>query len=168
MKNKCVFLDRDGVINKDFVDYVYTVEKFELLNGVDDALRLLKENGYLLIVITNQSGIVKGIYDHKDVFIVHEHVQRLCDNLIDDIYYAPYHEKWTRSLTRKPDSLMLEKALTKHNIDAAQSWMVGDKVRDLIPGRKLGMNTGLVGDNAEVEATAKANSLLGIAQQIVR
>ena len=66
-KQKCIFLDRDGVINVDFVDYVYDVEKFEFIDGVPEALKAFKDAGYLIIVITNQSGIVKGIYTLDDV-----------------------------------------------------------------------------------------------------
>ena len=119
-----LFLDRDGVINKDYVDYVYTVEKFEFLPGVKEAFDLLKENGYLLIVITNQSGVVKEIYKEEDVWNVHHHIQKETNNALDDIYYGPYHEKWTNSLTRKPNSLMIEKAIAKYNIDINKSWMI--------------------------------------------
>ncbi|MFM7020294.1 MAG: HAD-IIIA family hydrolase, partial [Aquirufa sp.] len=69
MKNKCIFLDRDGVLNVDRVDYVYRMEEFIIPPGVGEALRSLKDAGYLLIVITNQSGIAKGIYKREDVYL---------------------------------------------------------------------------------------------------
>lgn len=150
-KRKCVFLDRDGVINVDFVDYVYDLAKFEFIDGVPEALMALKEAGYLIIVITNQSGVVKGIYSLDDVYLVHNHVQEATNHAIDDIYIAPYHEKWTNSLTRKPSTLMWERAIAKYNIDTENSWMVGDKPRDLIPAKKLGIKTIIV-DHAPDEA----------------
>lgn len=141
---KCIFLDRDGVINKDRVDYVYKEEDFILLPGVAEALIDLKSNGYLLIIITNQSGIAKGIFTHEDVMEIHALVQKLCNNAIDDIYIAPYHESIHRSLSRKPGTLLFEKAIAKYEIDIASSWMIGDKERDLVPAKKLGLKTILV------------------------
>jgi D-glycero-D-manno-heptose 1,7-bisphosphate phosphatase len=139
--NKCVFLDRDGVINVDCVDYTYKVEEFVIIEGVHEALRKLKDAGYLLIVITNQSGIAKGIYDHTDVHLCHDYLQRETGHLIDEFYYSPYHEKHTASLTRKPGTLMFERAVAKYNINLAESWMIGDKERDLVPAKKLGLKT---------------------------
>lgn len=166
-KNKCIFLDRDGVINKDYVDYVYTVEKFQFLEGVVEALQKFKEAGYLLIIITNQSGIVKGIYKEEDVMNVHNHIQAHTNNALDAIYFAPYHEKWTNSLTRKPNSLMLERAMAKFNIDPKQSWMIGDKPRDLYPAVKLGMRTGIINYEKIPEATIDGNNLLEIYHKVV-
>ncbi|MFN6945343.1 MAG: D-glycero-alpha-D-manno-heptose-1,7-bisphosphate 7-phosphatase, partial [Cytophagaceae bacterium] len=144
--NKCIFLDRDGVINKDYVDYTYTVERFEILDGVIDALRCFKMHGYHLIVITNQSGIIKGIYGHDDVKKCHEYFQGMCGNLIDAFYYSPYHQSYTQSLSRKPGTLLFERAASKYKIDMDNSWMIGDRERDLIPARKLGLKTVLLED----------------------
>ncbi len=137
--NKCIFLDRDGVINRDNPDYIYKVEEFEILPGVIEGLRKLKESGYLLVVITNQSGITKGIYTTEDMVACHDFFQKESGNLIDKFYYSPYHPFTTESLTRKPATLMFEKAIAKFNIDPAQSWMLGDKERDLEPAEKLGI-----------------------------
>lgn len=165
--NKCIFLDRDGVINKDYVDYVYDLEKFEFIPGVPEALKELKDAGFLLVLITNQSGIVKGIYTKEDVYIVYDHIQTETGNLLDDMYYAPYHEKWTNSLTRKPGSLMLEKAIAKYDVDISQSWMIGDKERDLIPAWKLGLKTAIVGGDKTKEAHIEASSLLNASKLIL-
>jgi len=137
--NKCIFLDRDGVINKDNPDYIYKVEEFEILPGVIEGFRKLKERGYLLIVITNQSGITKGIYTKEEMDACHNHFQEVSGHLIDKYYYSPYHPFYTDSLSRKPGSLMFEKAMAKFNIDPSQSWMLGDKERDLEPAEKLGI-----------------------------
>ena len=137
--NKCIFLDRDGVINRDNPDYIYKVEEFEILPGVIEGLRKLKEHGFLLIVITNQSGIRKGIYSTEDMQACHDYFQKVSNNLIDKFYYSPYHPFYTESLTRKPESLMFEKAIAKYNVDVSKSWMLGDKERDLVPADKLGI-----------------------------
>lgn len=156
---KCIFLDRDGVINVDHVDYTYRIEDFKVIEGVVEALQELKSRGFLLVVITNQSGISKKIYGHQDVYKCHEYLQRQCNNLIDAFYYCPYHPVETDSLTRKPGSLMFEKAIARFNIDVKNSWMIGDKGRDLIPAKKLGIKTVLVGDAEEADADIKAKDL---------
>ena len=138
---KCVFLDRDGVLNKDYVDYVYTVEKLIILPGVPEALQKLKEAGYLIIVITNQSGIAKGIYTEEDMHTVHKAMQESWGGLIDDFYFAPGHPSVSESLSRKPGSLMFERAIAKYKVDVAHSWMIGDKDRDLVPAKKLNLKT---------------------------
>lgn len=170
--NKCIFLDRDGVINRDKVDYVYTLEEHFILDGVVEALQKLKKAGYLLVIITNQSGIAKGIYERKHVFDCFDELQRACGNLIDGIYYSPYHPNYdSECLTRKPGSLMFEKAIAKFNIDKSISWMVGDKERDMAPARKLGLHTALVSDDpkeiVKVTADIKAGSLLEVCNIIL-
>ena len=139
--NKCIFLDRDGVLNRDYVDYVYSAEKLEILPGVGEALTSLKRAGYLLVVITNQSGIAKGIYTREQMHECHQIMQNAFNHQIDYFYYAPGHPSVSESLSRKPDSLMFEKAIARFNIDTNLSWMIGDKERDLVPARKLGIKT---------------------------
>lgn len=156
---KCVFLDRDGVLNKDYVDYVYTLDKLEILPGTQEAISALKRAGYLVILITNQSGIAKGIYTHEHVKIVHEEMQKIYDHQIDDIYYAPGHPVVSESLSRKPGSLMFEKAIAKYGIDPKLSWMVGDKERDLVPAKKLGIKTIQVDHDDSKMADYKAKDL---------
>jgi len=159
--NKCIFLDRDGVINVDCVDYTYKVEEFKIIDGVVEALQRFKKDGYLLIVITNQSGIAKGIYGHEDVAQCHDYFQKECGSLIDEFYYCPYHQSVTESLTRKPETLMFEKAIAKYNISIPDSWMIGDKERDLIPAHKLGLKTILISDKEEpIKADAIKKDLL--------
>ncbi len=160
--NKCIFFDRDGVINKDKVDYVYTLEEFKILPGVLEAFNKFKADGYKLIVITNQSGIAKGIFTMDDVDNCHNYLQEISNNAIDDFYISPYHESKSSSLTRKPGSLMWEKAIAKHNIDVTKSIMIGDKARDLEPAKKLGIKTIQVIEETEKypEADAHVMSLL--------
>jgi len=151
--NKCVFLDRDGVLNEDRTDYVYRVEDFIIPNGVPKALRLLKDAGYLLIVITNQAGIAKGLYTRNDVMTCYNYLQQQCGNVIDDIYYSPHHPKYnSESLTRKPGSLMLEKAMAKYGIAPSSSWMIGDALRDMQAGRRVGVRTVRIMNQPQISA----------------
>ncbi len=160
-------MDRDGVINKDFVDYAYTLEKFFILDGVPEAFELLKQNGFILVVITNQSGIAKGIYTQKDMQLCHDFLQKETGNLIDHIYFSPYHPDYSESLTRKPGSLMFEKAIAKFDIDVGRSWMIGDKKRDLEPAIKLGINTIQVDGNDDQIADYVSSDLLNAAKYIL-
>lgn len=153
--NKCVFLDRDGVLNKDNPNYTYRVDAFHILDGVIESLKRLKANGYLLVVVTNQSGIAQGIYTEADVYACHQYFQQQSGNIIDHFYFCPYHPSVTASLSRKPGTLMFEKAVAKFNIDVNASWMIGDRGRDIIPARQLGIKTIQIGD--EIEAPDKAD-----------
>ncbi|WP_128547283.1 D-glycero-alpha-D-manno-heptose-1,7-bisphosphate 7-phosphatase [Larkinella soli] len=168
--NKCVFLDRDGVLNEDRTDYVYRIEDMIVPDGVVEALQLLKEAGYLLIVVTNQAGIAKGMYSREDVMQCHRHLQDLCGNLLDDIYYCPHHPDYdTRSLLRKPDSLMLEKAIAKYNIDVSRSWMIGDAIRDMQAGRRVGVRTVHITNDRQKPAVSdrQAPNLLEASRMVV-
>jgi len=151
MNNKCVFLDRDGVLNRERGGYTFLLEDFEILPGVVEGVKKLKEAGYLIIMVTNQSGISKGIYTREQMSACHDKLQKACEGRFDHMYYAPYQPVVSESLTRKPDSLMFEKAIAKFNIDPKTSWMVGDKDRDLIPAKKMEIPTILMSDEIESE-----------------
>ncbi len=166
--NKCVFLDRDGVLNKDFVDYVYSEDKLFFLPGVSDAISSLKKNGYLIIVITNQSGISQGIYTEDDMHNVHRLMQIEFSEAIDEFYFAPGHPSVSESLSRKPGSLMFERAIAKYDIDISTSWMVGDKDRDLIPARKLKLRTIQVDHSDSTHADFKMKDLPEAVNVILR
>src|SRR6266850_340948 len=170
MSKKCVFLDRDGVLNEDDVNYTYSLTRFHIIPGVPQALYRLKEAGYLLVVVTNQSGIAQNIYTLRQMEICHVFLQEASEHVIDHIYFSPYHPSVTASLARKPGSLMFEKAIAKFDIDAALSWMVGDKGRDIIPARKLGIKTIQVGDEIEKENRGdfKVKDLSDAAELILR
>jgi len=144
--NKAFFLDRDGTINVDY-NFVHKPEEWMWCDGALDALRWMKEQGYKIIIVTNQSGIARGRYTEKEVEMLHDWVDNELKkyNLnIDGWYFAPHHpehdphEEYPPE-DRKPDTGMFEKAATKHNIDFSQSYMAGDKVTDLKPAIKLGM-----------------------------
>jgi len=153
--NKCVFLDRDGVLNEDNPNYTFLVEKFKILPGVVEGLNQLKRAGYLLVVVTNQSGIAQGLYTQQQMEACHQYFQAQSGNLIDHFYFCTYHPTVTASLSRKPGSLMFEKAQAKFNIDFTQSWMIGDRGRDIIPARALGIKTIQIGHEIEPENEAE-------------
>lgn len=145
-KKKCIFLDRDGVLNTDEEYYTFRAEDVFLIEGVAEALRSLQEAGYLLIIITNQAGVAQKMYGAAEVREVHRLIQEMSGITLDDLYFSPHHpEHSSRSLRRKPDSLMIEKAMAKHNIDPIQSWMIGDRLSDIQAGRKAGVRTIFIG-----------------------
>jgi len=167
--NKCVFLDRDGVINRDRVDYAYDLSHFEMLPGVPQALAQLKKAGYLLVVVTNQSGIAKGIYTREDMETCHRFMHEQTGHVIDAVYYAPYHPVKSESLTRKPDSLMFEKAIARFGIDQANSWMVGDKERDIVPAHKLAIPSILISpEKSDSKAEYIVKDLTEAARKILK
>lgn len=134
MKHKALFLDRDGVINHDPGDYTYSLETFVLLPHVLPALKLAADKGYLLVVITNQGGIARGLYTEAEVRRMHDYLRDRCRTLgveITAIYFSPHHPDHGSSLSRKPERLMIERALARYRIDPARSLMVGDRQRDL-------------------------------------
>lgn len=135
---KAVFLDRDGVLNKELGHYTTHVNELEVLNHAISACKKLKEEGYLLVVITNQGGIAKGIYSHKQLKEIHDEI---CIKIpeIDFVYYCPHHDLITKCLCRKPLGLMLEKAIYNHKIDVKNSFMIGDSDRDILAAESVGV-----------------------------
>lgn len=139
--NKCIFLDRDGVLNHEIGSYVYHAGNFKIIAGVPEAIAKLHSLGYLLIIMTNQGGVSKGLYQEQDVWNCFSWLQEACSNRFTDMYFAPTHPNYSSSLAFKPGRLMFEKALAKYNIDPQKSWMVGDRETDLIPAKYLNMQT---------------------------
>ena len=147
----CLFLDRDGVINHDPGDYTNNLSEFAILPTVMEALILAKEAGFEVVVVTNQGGLAKGLYTHEDVADIHAHLTHVCEangTPILDIIYSPHHPSMGTSLSRKPGSLMVERACAKHQLDPLQSWMVGDKQRDLDAASPVGVRGVLIDPNA--------------------
>ncbi len=140
---KAIFLDRDGVINSDVGHYyIYKPEQFTLNNGLVKALNAWQKKGYIFIVISNQGGIARGTYTKNDVEKVHKRFMALMDkhNIhITEIYYCPHHNKFEKCLCRKPDSLMIEKAIARFNIDIEKSYMIGDNQKDIEAAEKAGL-----------------------------
>lgn len=172
---KAVFFDRDGVINIDRA-YVYKVEDFELVDGILEAAKYLYDAGYLLVIITNQSGIARGYYSEDDLARLNAHTKQLFDNAgapIAQIYYCPHHpnkglaQYVCQCDCRKPLPGLFLRAAQEFNIDMNQSIAFGDKLRDLQAAQAAGVSTRiLVGRDAlsipEITspATAVARSVL--------
>ena len=143
-----VFLDRDGVINVDH-GYVSTWEQFEFLPGVPEALRELQDAGYLLIVVSNQSGIGRGYYSEADVASLNQaiaqHLESTVGVTLSGFYHCPHHpteaegEFRRQCDCRKPAPGMIRRAVLDHGIDVKTSLLVGDKDSDIEAGRAAGV-----------------------------
>ena len=139
VRRPAAFLDRDGVLNVDR-GYTHKPEQLEWIDGAPEAVRLLNEAGYYVLVITNQSGVARGFYDEAAVKSFHLHMQ---DSLaargahVDAFYYCPHHPEGTvKSLSirchcRKPEPGMLEQAAREWPIDLGSSFLIGDKDDDI-------------------------------------
>ena len=144
MKFKCAFLDRDGVINQD-KGYISKISDFKIYPGVGKAISLLNKKNYLVIIITNQSGIGRGLIKIKELENLHNHLKKKIKKngaKIDDIFYCPFHPEFgkgkykKKSNDRKPGDGMIIKAIKKWKIDAKTSFMIGDKISDKLAAKK--------------------------------
>jgi D-glycero-D-manno-heptose 1,7-bisphosphate phosphatase len=155
VKRRAVFLDRDGTLNID-KGFVYRREDFEFINGAVDALVHLKEKGFLLVVITNQSGIGRGLYTEKEVHALHNYINdelRTFGTSIDRFYFCPHHPeapiaKYRKNCEcRKPKPGMIMRALIDLGIDPETSYVIGNKVRDISAGQRAGITSILIGED---------------------
>ncbi len=148
---KALFLDRDGIINRELGDYVTHPDQFILNPGIAEAIKYANENGCLVIVITNQGGIAKGLYTEETLENIHEKMKMLLLNegaKIDAIYHCPHHPDISgQCLCRKPGSLLIEKAIKHYHINIAESIMVGDRDRDLEAAAACEIKGVLIEDN---------------------
>lgn len=141
-KKHIVFLDRDGVINDGTAYYTYSPEQFRINPGVIEGLQLLQKNGYECIVVTNQSGVAKGVYTIEDVHAVHIYMkQQLAKYNIHilGIYVCPHHPDVSACVCRKPGTGMFEQAAADFSIDFSASYMIGDSARDIEAAQKMGI-----------------------------
>ena len=150
---KVIFLDRDGTLNVE-VNYLHRKEDLVLLPGVPEALKAFKDQGYKLVVITNQAGVARGYYTEEDVKELHRYMNELLTGQgagIDAFYYCPHHPEHGIGKykipchCRKPEAGMFEMAEQDFEVDKASSWMIGDKLIDIEAGRNYGVRTVLVG-----------------------
>lgn len=151
--DKIVFLDRDGTINQE-VEYLHKPSDLVILPGVPAALRRLKEQGFQLVVVTNQAGVARGYYSEADVVRLHEYMNKLLSREgaeIDHFYYCPHHPvhgigAYKQSChCRKPDTGMFEMAESCYQVDKSHSYMIGDKLLDTEAGQRYGVSSVLVG-----------------------
>lgn len=156
-KQKAIFLDRDGTINK-YVGFLRKIDEFELLPGVEEAIKKINESGYLAIVVTNQPVIARGEVTLEELNEIHKKLETELGYegaYIDGLYYCPHHphkgyegeipELKIDCECRKPKPGMLLKAAEDFNIDLSQSWMIGDGENDVKAGKAAGCKTALIG-----------------------
>ncbi|MEI7812740.1 MAG: HAD family hydrolase [Ignavibacteria bacterium] len=150
MQNHAVFFDRDGTLNYDS-GYVGNADLVRLYSGVPHAIRLLREKGFKIVVISNQSGIARGYFTAKEVDLVNQKINDLLETdgcgAIDAFYYCPFHPDFNSTedcKCRKPSPLMVLKASEELNIDLNKSYFVGDSVTDIECGKNAGVKTILV------------------------
>ena len=170
-KQKAIFLDRDGTINK-YVGFLKNIDDFELLPGVAEAIEKINNSGYLAIVVTNQPVIARGEVTYDQLAEIHYKMETLLGETgayIDGLYYCPHHphkgfdgeipELKIECDCRKPKPGMLFEAAQDFNIDLTSSWMVGDGENDIQAGKAAGCKTVLVG-KGDYNQDVTANSLL--------
>lgn len=157
-KQRVVFLDRDGTINK-YVGFLRNINDFELIDGVAEMIRKINQSGYLTIVVTNQPAIARGEVTWEQLREIHNKMETLLGEkgaYVDDIFVCPHHpdrgfpgevvEYKIDCECRKPKPGMLLQAAEKYNIELAESWMVGDSERDMEAGRAAGCKVCLYSD----------------------
>ena len=169
MAIKTIFLDRDGVINKE-VNYLHKIDDFEFIGGIFDACLHFQSLSYKIIIITNQSGISRGYYTENDYqkvtqWMLGQFKQKNINIL--DVFHCPHGPNSTCDC-RKPNPGMFIEAKAKHNIDMAQSWMIGDKEIDVIAANSAGIdNAILVRSGHKIhESNSDAKIILDSIQQV--
>ncbi len=180
-KQKAIFLDRDGTINK-LKGFLTDINDFELIDGVSEAIKLINSSEYLCIVITNQPVIARGEVSLDELNEIHDKMETLLGldgAYINDIFYCPHHpdrgfvgERVEYKIDcdcRKPKPGMLIKASQKYNIDLSKSWMIGDSKNDILCGINGGCKTALISSKDETYGEdIKAESLLEIVKNILK
>lgn len=162
--NKAIFLDRDGTINED-VNYLSEIKNLRIIPNSIEALRKLKNSGFLNIVITNQSGIARGFFTEDDLDNIHIELKKILRHnekeLIDDFFYSPYHidgiiEKYkSESPDRKPNIGMILRASAKYNINLSESFFIGDSYSDMKCAENAGLRRILVKTGYGLESIKK-------------
>lgn len=177
-KQKAMFLDRDGTINK-YVGYLRTPEQFELLEGVGEAIRKINLSGYLAIVVTNQPVIARGEVTVDGLQEIHNKMETMLGKegaYLDGVYYCPHHpdkgfageveELKIVCECRKPKAGLLLQAAKDFNIDLSQSWMIGDSENDVLSGKNAGCKTALIGET-DYGQNLQVTSLLDFVKEIL-
>ena len=159
MTIKTIFLDRDGVINKE-VEYLFRISDFEFIEGIFDACLYFQKLGYKIIIISNQSGIARGYYNENDYLKLTEWMlDQFNDNGINilDIFYCP-HGPESLCECRKPKPGMLIEAKDKYNIGMKDSWMIGDKETDIEAANLAGINNTILVRSGHLVDESNSNS----------
>ena len=166
---KALFLDRDGVINIE-KNYLYKKEDFEFIEGIFELCSFYQKLGYLIFVVTNQSGIARGYYTQENFeFLSEWMIEEFLNEkiLISKVYNCPHHPKITGECScRKPNPGMLLQANNEFNIDLVNSIMIGDKERDIQAALNAGLKTTYLYDVDRTINSSKATKIVSSLNQI--
>lgn len=178
-KQKAIFMDRDGTINK-YVGFLTDIDDFQLLPEAADAVKIINESGYLAIVVTNQPVVARGEVTFDELRDIHNKMETLlgaAGAYVDKIYCCPHHphkgykgeiyELKRECTCRKPKPGMILQAAKEFNIDLSQSWMIGDSKNDISAGKAAGCKTALIGNGDYGQDLAVA-SLIEFVNAVVR
>ena len=152
MTSKALFLDRDGVVNVDF-GYVHRIEQFEFINGIFTLTRTARKKGYKIIIITNQSGIGRGIFSENDFHKLTAYMEKkFIENgaNVDEVLYSPYHPIYGKGryqkddFSRKPKPGMILEAKRRFGLDLTKSIFIGDKITDMKAGNSASVGINLL------------------------
>ena len=152
-KLKTVFVDRDGVINQERSDYVKSISELEIYPNVSKNIKLLKDAGFLVIVITNQSAVNRGIITHEMINQIHNSIQdhlKKYGTFLDGFYYCP-HVPDENCNCRKPKPGLLQKAILELNVDLNSSWMIGDSDSDIEAADSVGCKAIKISDSFSLD-----------------
>ena len=158
--NKVVFLDRDGVINREVGHYIYSLKYFSFNDGLEQALTKWRNEGFSFVIITNQGGISKDLYTSNDV----EQINDLLRNWFNErnfnllsILYCPHHDTLENCICRKPSTLMFEKIIARYQVSIKESFMIGDSDRDILAAKKVGLKAFLIKSNSNLNELTFSN-----------
>lgn len=159
---KAVFFDKDGTLIRD-VPYNVNPDLIKLNKSAAELVRAAKAFGFRVFVVSNQSGVARGMFEESDLAAVWARLNRLCAVEFDGFYFCPHHasgvvERYKISCDcRKPAPGMLLRAAREHNLDLPNSWMIGDALSDVEAGRQAGCQTILLDHNDAIKHSANKN-----------
>lgn len=166
--SKALFLDRDGVVNVE-KNYLHKIEDFELMEGIVEVCHTYQEQGYIIIIVTNQSGISRGYYTEEDFAKLSQWMIEYFRELgitITHIYHCPHHESIDGECEcRKPEPGMFLEAQGEYGIDMAASVMIGDNERDIEAALRAGVQTNIL--LSQVAKTSNANRIISSLKELL-
>lgn len=152
MPKRAIFLDRDGIINEEKKDYVKNLKEFKIYKDVWKAIKILKENDFLIVLITNQSAINRNLLNVQTLNEIHNHLQnylKMHGTKIDAIYYCP-HRPEENCICRKPKPEMILHAANDLDIELGNSWFIGDSTTDIEAAKAAGCGKYVLIDSSEL------------------